>query len=322
MPKYIGLNKILVIGSGPILIGQGCEFDYAGTQACQALIEEDCKVYKPNGELLLIFRKKVIPPGLCHLAFPALRKAARKSNNRGNAAGEVPEEIEDRMGNYIRKVLRITKKNGKPLKRGKPLKLDGTVSNTSYAQEVLSGIIGYYDRNTRFPYCRTTAYNLHHPELFLQALPYIQAVDRVFAENVPERYEAQLNKVKQTPEDFVIHRTAFTTVTVNKNWRTAIHKDKGDLKEGFGVMSVLGAGKYKGCYLCFPKYRIAVDMRTQDVLMADVHEWHGNTPFVGVEGMYERISCVLYMRGKMTECLPVEDETERAKRRKRGDPVN
>ena len=40
MPKNNELKKILVIGSGPIVIGQAAEFDYAGTQACQALKEE------------------------------------------------------------------------------------------------------------------------------------------------------------------------------------------------------------------------------------------------------------------------------------------
>ena len=40
MPKRTDIHKILVIGSGPIVIGQAAEFDYAGTQACLALKEE------------------------------------------------------------------------------------------------------------------------------------------------------------------------------------------------------------------------------------------------------------------------------------------
>src|SRR6266404_7861298 len=40
MPKRTDLRKILLIGSGPIVIGQGCEFDYSGVQACKALREE------------------------------------------------------------------------------------------------------------------------------------------------------------------------------------------------------------------------------------------------------------------------------------------
>ena len=40
MPKRTDIKKILVIGSGPIVIGQACEFDYSGTQACRVLREE------------------------------------------------------------------------------------------------------------------------------------------------------------------------------------------------------------------------------------------------------------------------------------------
>src|SRR2546421_12980966 len=40
MPRNNELNKILIIGSGPIVIGQGCELDYSGVQACRALREE------------------------------------------------------------------------------------------------------------------------------------------------------------------------------------------------------------------------------------------------------------------------------------------
>ena len=48
MPKNNSLNKILVIGSGPIIIGQAAEFDYAGTQACKALKEEGFEVILVN----------------------------------------------------------------------------------------------------------------------------------------------------------------------------------------------------------------------------------------------------------------------------------
>ena len=44
MPKRTDIKKILVIGSGPIVIGQAAEFDYAGTQACTSLREEGYEV--------------------------------------------------------------------------------------------------------------------------------------------------------------------------------------------------------------------------------------------------------------------------------------
>ena len=48
MPKRTDLKKIMVIGSGPIVIGQAAEFDYAGTQACLALKEEGYEVVLVN----------------------------------------------------------------------------------------------------------------------------------------------------------------------------------------------------------------------------------------------------------------------------------
>ncbi len=48
MPKRTDLKKILIIGSGPIIIGQACEFDYSGTQACKALKEEGYQVVLVN----------------------------------------------------------------------------------------------------------------------------------------------------------------------------------------------------------------------------------------------------------------------------------
>src|ERR1700681_912079 len=48
MPKRTDIQKILLIGSGPIIIGQACEFDYSGTQACKALREEGFTVVLVN----------------------------------------------------------------------------------------------------------------------------------------------------------------------------------------------------------------------------------------------------------------------------------
>jgi carbamoyl-phosphate synthase large subunit len=48
MPKYTDIKKVMVIGSGPIIIGQAAEFDYAGTQACRALKEEGLEVVLVN----------------------------------------------------------------------------------------------------------------------------------------------------------------------------------------------------------------------------------------------------------------------------------
>ena len=48
MPKRTDIESILIIGAGPIIIGQACEFDYSGTQACRALREEGYKIILVN----------------------------------------------------------------------------------------------------------------------------------------------------------------------------------------------------------------------------------------------------------------------------------
>src|SRR5262245_60547101 len=48
MPKRSDIKKIMIIGSGPIVIGQACEFDYSGTQACKALRREGYQVVLVN----------------------------------------------------------------------------------------------------------------------------------------------------------------------------------------------------------------------------------------------------------------------------------
>ena len=48
MPKRNDIKSILIIGAGPIVIGQACEFDYSGAQACKALREEGYRVVLVN----------------------------------------------------------------------------------------------------------------------------------------------------------------------------------------------------------------------------------------------------------------------------------
>ena len=60
MPKNKDVKKVLVIGSGPIVIGQAAEFDYAGTQACRSLKEEGIEVVLVNSNPATIMTDKDI----------------------------------------------------------------------------------------------------------------------------------------------------------------------------------------------------------------------------------------------------------------------
>lgn len=48
MPKRTDIKSVMIVGAGPIVIGQACEFDYSGTQACKALREEGYRVVLVN----------------------------------------------------------------------------------------------------------------------------------------------------------------------------------------------------------------------------------------------------------------------------------
>ena len=60
MPRDLSIKKVLVIGSGPIVIGQAAEFDYAGTQACRSLKEEGLEVVLLNSNPATIMTDKDI----------------------------------------------------------------------------------------------------------------------------------------------------------------------------------------------------------------------------------------------------------------------
>ena len=285
-----------------------------GPESYDRVVNADCDLRKPDGSPLLVLRRNAVPLGECRSAYRAFRRVNFDGGNRGYASGTgLSDKVRPGEVGLASKT------------RLRRLKKDGTVSNTSNAvagrMQQTSGIIGYFDRNARYPYCRLTAFNLDRPEAFAEALPFIRSVDGVFARELPGRYAAQKAVAERTSPDFVIHGTAFTTVTVNRNWRTAAHKDAGDPKEGFGVLSVLRAGVFTGGLYVLPRWRLAVELNTRDVLLTDVHEVHGNTEIAGEPGAYERVSAVLYYRENMKHCGTAEQELEFAKNRKPGDPV-
>jgi hypothetical protein len=271
------------------------------------VIDYDCDAYKEDGTPLFFFRKNIIPSVVCEQAYKSLRHAVAKGGNRGSAGGVPPSLKKNSDGNLI-------KKAGKT--RGYRINKDGKISKTHEAyNKVESGIAGYFDRQTRIPYCRQTSFNEHKFQKFKAAYPYIKIISDKFKEVCPERWQAQKDMIDKTSPDFYIKGTVFSTITINRNFRTAIHKDKGDLKEGFGNLGVLEAGNYDGALTVMPKYKVAFNVRSGDVCFFDVHEYHGNTEIKG-KGKFERISVVCYYRKNMIYCKSALEEMEIAKRLK------
>ena len=120
-----------------------------------------------------------------------------------------------------------------------------------------SNIAGYYDRPDRNNYnktkkhnkktvkmCRMTKFTKDEPEKWKSVIPLVKEADKLFKQLVPDRYSIQISRAMKTP-DFQIAKTAYSTITVNYDWRTAIHRDSGDLEEGFGNLCVLEKVKSK-----------------------------------------------------------------------------
>lgn len=255
------------------------------------LVRENATVFKPNGKRLLTLIRGGLSEEAATRAYPFfhwLRK--HKTNNRGNYGGE--GRLQD-------------------------VKQDGTVSKTTRAKAVSSVIAGYFDRNPRFPFCRETAFSTAKAEDWRECFSSIQEVARLFEQHVPERYAVQQAAAMRTHPAFVIPETPFTTLTVNNSVAGGYHTDAGDYEPGFGCMTVLRRGSYRGCLLTFPGYGVAVDMQDRDLILFDPHEIHGNTPFYDTDGEsgedWERISVVYYFREKMLDCQSPAEELERAK---------
>ena len=179
---------------------------------------------------------------------------------------------------------------------------DELICATTYANSVYSGIAGWFDRYPRIPYGRATSYTARNADKFALAYPFLQHLSEGFKTLLPQRYEAQMTAARKVDPRFLVPDTPFTTVTVNKTFRTAAHYDVGDLNAGLSNLLTLSPdGRYSGGYLIAPEYRIAVNPRPGDLLLINNHEvMHGNTPIVCEEGS-ERISLVVYFREKMLE---------------------
>lgn len=185
-------------------------------------------------------------------------------------------------------------------------------STTNYAKPVFSGVAGWYDRYPRIPYGRATAYTEKNFELFQKSYPFLQTLNKGFKELLPWRWANQKAAADKLDQRYLVPGTVFTTITVNKSFRTAAHYDAGDLDTGLSNLLVLGDGQYTGGYLIFPQYRIAVDVRPGDLLLVNNHEIiHGNTPIVLNTPEAERISLVCYFREKMLELKSYEYENLR-----------
>ena len=190
--------------------------------------------------------------------------------------------------------------------------LDELISASTYANGVRSGVGGFMDRYPRIPFCRETGWSANHHKLYEAALPLFQAAANVYKNELPIRYTGQMEAMQRLGPDWQIGDTPYTTLTINRDFRTAAHRDVGDLCEGyedspnpvgFSNLLVLDNGKdYDGFYLCFPEFRVAANIRAGDMILMNAHRIHSNSPAFNHEEGFERMSVVMYFRDAMLNC--------------------
>jgi hypothetical protein len=244
------------------------------------LITEDADGYDLNGNLLFSFRKNAIPMETLMLGVNSFKDSIEVTESRGYASGSSHKRI----------------------------RKDGSVSNITVGNKVESGSVGFMDSGAMVKYCRKTAFAKNYFDKYKSGIPFVKFIDDKYKELCPDHYAKQKAIAQGTNQNYVIGDTSFTTVTVNKNFRTAVHQDAGDYPDGFGNLIAYREGNWTGGYFCLPQYKVAIDLQNTDILFVDVHKWHGNTDFINTEQNWLRISFVLYYREYMYKCKqPVEE---------------
>ena len=264
---------------------------YMSKKHYNQIIDHDADGYDAyTGELLFRFRKGAMPMDVLVNGYQSFKKSIELTESRGAASGSSHKRI----------------------------RKDGSVSNITVGNKVESGSVGYMDKNAMVHYCRKTAFAKKYFEEFEQGIPFVQFVDQKYKELCPEHYAKQKAIALGTNKNYVIGDTSFTTVTVNKNFRTAVHQDAGDFRDGFGNLIVYREGDWGGGYFVLPEYGVAIDLQNTDMLFVDVHKWHGNTEFTNCQPDWLRISFVLYYREYMYKCKSPTEQLEQVKQDKTG----
>lgn len=255
--------------------------------------------YDENGEILFYYIKNFFNTDEIDVIMPTIEKASTfiVSLGRGHAAGKLDmsqplwakglKNVELKENNYHNKYT---------------LNPEG-ISNRKYKlnNPVYSNLVGYYEKplvnfkktiKTQ-PKCRQTQFTARHKEIYSKIIPYMERISGEMADSLPHHYGKQNQFIQKHRER--IGNSCYSTITINKNFRTAIHIDKGDFKDGIGTITT--AGDFEGGEFCLVDYKVAINLKPNDLLFVNVHKHHGNLPFEGT-----RYSMVSYVRENIKKC--------------------
>tara|TARA_R110001592_G_C13164786_1_gene749268 strand:- start:1818 stop:2696 length:879 start_codon:yes stop_codon:yes gene_type:complete len=260
---------------------------------------------KETGELIFSLKKKILPDEIYNIDKKLIVLAGTLSPNRGSAGGVVNAKgLRKGKEHWSKKPEYPCDKEGNPLPEGhnKHTALfkyeDGRISKRARSNSVASQSVGGFDKSPQYP-CRLTHWTKNNLESYKTIFPLCKYISDEYFSYTPDKWLHQYEKYQRCPQDFLIPETNFSTLTINLDFRTATHRDKGDFKGGLTCFTIKKVGEYTGGELCFPEYHIGLNVEQGDLLMFNPHTAHCNNPIIGSG----RMSFVLYLREKMDKCL-------------------
>ena len=269
------------------------------------IINEDCDLYnKDTGDLVFSFKKKVIPKELYDIDPKIVKHSKDGSVNRGNAAGSATTSgLLKGKENWSAKPKYLCDKDGNKIQDGEAGHTaffryeDGRISKRARSNTVSSQSIGGFNRNAALP-CRLTYFTKNNLEEYKSIFPLTTYISDLYFSYVPDKWLNQFSKYENSPKEYVIPDSNFSTLTINQDFRTASHKDSGDCKTGLTCFTVKNCGSWSGGELCFPNYELGLNIEEGDLLLFNPHVIHSNNSLKGSG----RMSFVLYLRDKMDRC--------------------
>ena len=268
------------------------------------IINQDLTLYDEDGSLVFCFMKKIIPEEYYDIDPKIVKASKKESANRGNAAGKVTiDGLQKNKTHWKRFPATLCNSKGEELTKETSSSFfkyhDGTMSKRARSNTVNSLALGGFDKSPQHP-CRLTHYTKQILNEYPSVFPLCGYISNIYQKKFPDYYHKQKEVYDASPKDYVIPDTVFSTITLNHDFRTATHEDKGDCKLGLTCFTIKKCGTYTGGELCFPEYQMGCNIEQGDLLIFNPHIRHCNNELVG-EG---RMSFVFYIRQKMNLCPP------------------
>jgi len=270
---------------------------------CTNIYNQDIDIYdKKTGEIILSLKKNIIDQQLYNFDPKLVKLSKMDSANRGNAAGKTTiEGLQKGKANWKAFPTELVDRHGNVITEGSSSNFfkynDGRISKRARSNTVASVAIGGFDKSPQYP-CRLTHYTKKNLKEYQTIFPLCENISQNYFDYFPDYWLRQYQVYENSPDDFLIPKTNFSTITLNHDFRTACHQDKGDCKHGLTCFTIKNCGKFTGGELIFPEYDVAVNIDQGDLLIFNPHHCHCNNPLKGSG----RMSMVFYLREKMDKC--------------------